>query len=1608
MKEKILRLFLVSMIIMSLTMVDFAMVGQSIALTMKPEKETNVQNVAFDAYLKQNEEQVYEKDAQMNEEEILILDLNVIEKGVLNDAKIVIENANFVIQKDKVENNIVKEIRTESNEVYLNSIVYENQVKIELPIKFKKQEKIEADYFQREISINLEGTYKDETEKKVQAQRNIKINWTQDTDIVLSQNITKYMSLKEMGTLLQQEVVTEVVENALPREIETLLIQPPVIEKQQPTEIYVLANGVRLPDEKVEFNKETNVLEIKNTEFSTWGNAKYVYQIVYIYDPAVTVQERTIQLNTLTNTKLYTKDMIQKQEKKDVTINQIGNIVSINKSATPELYKGYWYAGTEQGTSFTENNILQITNKQATDSIQLAGAGEEFKKEEGIFPIQEAVTYQNTTILKEEFDRIFGQEGQITVTDASGEVLGQIDQTLLPNEEGKLIINYKEGTTAIKIKTSKPIAEGEITISNTKTVPGKLSYTKEELKTFTHLNTKTSVMTQLGEEIGETQIALQDTKTEAKLEVNNTNLSTLQTNENVQFLITLKSDGPQFDLFKNPVVKLILPTELKMEVKNITQLNGEQELTITNPTLSENEQREKIVTIPLQGEQINFVNNINGGIQISVIADIYLDKTTPSKSSEIKMNYTNENRQGEEFQTIVPVKFNSKYGVLMVNKIGNVMESIDDKEKEVILEKNVKLQEMSQEIAIINNYENPITEVSVIGKMPEVQKDKTTFKLQIKEALKVEGKQGTIYYSENPNEEKESQNWVTEPADFTKIRAFKIELGEINLQPQEVMKISYTIVVPENLKENEKSSMEVTLDYNYLENKVNTSSKVVFRTEIKEEGDENVEETEDVKISLKGRTAGKGLVEGQEVYEGQGIKYLVAVTNNSEKEITNLVVSATQENAIFYDEKVYHNGWDSTTGDENVDYTMIEEKPELKEKKITIEKIAPGETIEVDYQFSVKEIETEKGITKGKVKITADGLETKELDTLQNPIKTAKLKLQMRNKLEEEYDMLTNREYPFFVDVTNLTEETQKDIMIYIPVPEGFHFKTESLFEADNYEFIEYTNKEIVLKIPTIEARKMLSIRLGFDIKSMDYNIEKKDYSFTYKATLGKETYYSNEMDRTIYNAEANIEAKQYGSIKDEWLEDGDALTYTLEIENKGKKSKDIDIIDYVPMGAEIQKVKMKKYNMLNETPSLIEEKELEFSSQVFYNDELQPNEKIVITIDTVINADAIFTKEITNSVQIHGVLQEIKCNDVTYKVKGKEDIQDPETTYSIRGVAWVDENKNGLREENEQKLSGIHVFLMEEETGEIVIDDNGYTMETETDEEGNYQFSNLKQNSYFVVFQYDAAKYRVTEYQKTGISQDTNSDVISKVISLQGNEQQVAMTGTLELTKGDLNHIDAGFIEGETFDFALNKYINKIIIQNKQTTTVKQYDKTQLAKIELDSKQINQTSLVIEYKIDITNEGELPGYIHEIMDYQPKDLHFSSEMNKNWYQTPTGELVSQELSNQLIQPGETKSVTLTLVKDMNQDNTGTIINTSEIGKSTNDYFIQDIDSIAGNKVSGEDDMSTAEIIVSIRTGGIMLYLSFIIIIGSIIGGGSYLIKKKILSPEEEGGSDEE
>ena len=132
-------------------------------------------------------------------------------------------------------------------------------------------------------------------------------------------------------------------------------------------------------------------------------------------------------------------------------------------------------------------------------------------------------------------------------------------------------------------------------------------------------------------------------------------------------------------------------------------------------------------------------------------------------------------------------------------------------------------------------------------------------------------------------------------------------------------------------------------------------------------------------------------------------------------------------------------------------------------------------------------------------------------------------------------------------------------------------------------------------------------------------------------------------------------------------------------------------------------------------------------------------------------------------------------------------------------------------------------------------------------------------------------------------------------------------------------------------------------------------------------------------------------------MLFRSSDLSFNSELNKNWYQLTGGELYSKELSNDVINPGERKTLTLTLIKSMNQNNTGTSINTAEITKATNDFSLKDIDSTPGNKVSKEDDISTAQVIISIRTGAIVTYTVLIITIFVMLAIGVYFIKKEVI-----------
>ena len=117
----------------------------------------------------------------------------------------------------------------------------------------------------------------------------------------------------------------------------------------------------------------------------------------------------------------------------------------------------------------------------------------------------------------------------------------------------------------------------------------------------------------------------------------------------------------------------------------------------------------------------------------------------------------------------------------------------------------------------------------------------------------------------------------------------------------------------------------------------------------------------------------------------------------------------------------------------------------------------------------------------------------------------------------------------------------------------------------------------------------------------------------------------------------------------------------------------------------------------------------------------------------------------------------------------------------------------------------------------------------------------------------------------------------------------------------------------------------------------------------------------------------------------------------KSWYIGKNGNLYNESLANTLIKPGETQEIKLVVTKAVTDNNLGTTNNSAEIVESYNDYGVQDIDSIAGNKSSKEDDYGSADMLVTLNTGTVVMYTGLAITMFAIVVLSIYMIKKKVL-----------
>ena len=522
-------------------------------------------------------------------------------------------------------------------------------------------------------------------------------------------------------------------------------------------------------------------------------------------------------------------------------------------------------------------------------------------------------------------------------------------------------------------------------------------------------------------------------------------------------------------------------------------------------------------------------------------------------------------------------------------------------------------------------------------------------------------------------------------------------------------------------------------------------------------------------------------------------------------------------------------------------------------------------------------------------------------------------------------------------------------------------------------------------------------------VGEMEEGIYKNTISTISTINVNKEEYQAGQVDITVGRPSLVIE--QSSNKTNQYVKVGDEIEYTFNIKNIGSvRANNVIFTDKLPDEVKINKlvytvdgIEVAKVVAKNEDAtvytSILPQNELEVkitarvgdidTKQKTIANSADVNAKTIKAIESnkvenIIERTTEQVQENQNQNTNNNKYNQITTNDKNNNNDTKPTIQNIKTSYEIKGTVWLDANKNGSRESSERKISGIEVKLVNSKTGKQI-----EKVVTTTD--GEYKFTNLENGEYIAIFYYDNDRYAITDYKKQGIGASTNSDVMT---ATEGN-RNIATTDRLVINNGSISNIDMGLVEASTFDLKLTKSVTKVTVQTAQGTKSYDFNHSELAKVDINGKYMDGAKLIVEYAFTIKNEGEIEGYAKKLVDYMPKELEFSTELNKNWYIGSDGNLYNDQLANTAIAAGTSKEVKLVLTRNMTENSAGIVNNQAKISESYNKAGIENENS--------KDAIASADLIIGVSTGDTLIYISAIIVI--VIAGliAAVVIKKKKL-----------
>ena len=1605
MKGKVFKVCIVLMLVLAMTMTNFVFVGSSLISYAFDDISTNNKNVEFGVYFKDDnggqvssiEKSVYSEDIKLG------IHLKVKQQGYFN-GKIELQNSNFTLKE--TQNDYINKI--EGNTITLNQINAGSEVELEIPIEIKREEAFNVGLLNMESVIKLNGIYRDSSQKDKEVESSKKVTLKVIPENKTPENIEKTAKIitnKNLQVAGQEKRVVQILlnvglkDNSYPiKEININANVPEMNGTQADASAVVNLNTMTNSQYNYE-NKQLNI-NLKNDasqeNIVTWkkdGSESIV--LTYLYD-VNNVQDITVNGNI--EITLYNGEKIETNID-DLLINkddQKEEVVTANiENSESTIYKGKLYQGIDR--EYTSTDVINVNAANILNYIEVREqdvfvSQADYEKNVPLQGTNANTLYRKTTINKDQLIKVLGEDGSLAIRNANGEQIAVITKDSQADENGNIVIDYGEAMQAgIVIRTTAPITGGEISITNNKVIKAN---DEKMVKSAVDFNTALFVTTNLNE--GQqtpknlVKTKLEETTTEAYLEVNKSELSTVIEND-VEIKAVLKSKSELNDLYKNPVLKIQFPEEIEQITVSDISMLYEDELSIKNAYLNGKE-----LTIEIQGEQTHYSESAVEGPTIIINGKLKLNRKTATKDTQIIMSYSNEKAKAytndakatKDIKIVAPTDVTT---VTTIDQLG-IEEVNQDSTKEVMLERGTKAKEITPKIEVINNKSNAIKDIKVLGTFPTGNTEES-IGINVTSPISAEG--ATVYYTENENAtddiSNEDNGWSETIQNPASVKKYLIAKDEVN--SQESIIATYNAVIPEKLEYNENASQDYQV--NYVDATTNAGN-TVKATQVKLTTGVGPK----LKANITAKVGNDDLKDKAEVKAGEVIKYTLEVSNVGTETVNNATISGSvPEGTIYVEPK------------DNYEYTGASYYKEVTDKKAyegTIETIEVGKTITKEYEVRVN-----KDITDGKVitnKCTTKYNDvTTESEELSSTLKSGDIRVTVKRITDRKIILEKGAGVKYYVFIENISNTDKKDVKIQTNMSEGLTTMNNKVTLMTNGVDEELSKDDIDSQEIDYNNEINIGDFASGEMKLLYYNTtinSENEISFSINAKQNDNVYRSNIWKDNVYSYELKADMS---SEQDKYVKVGDTIKYKINVKNTGKLDftnvfVEDDISPYLSLEdvtVNNEKFKIEVLDDSDDSDDSEDNVALLSDRQISIDLNLSGNEEKTIVLTTkvkeqedketahIINNKATIEfrgEDIATTQELTHIIQPDKSADDDNKNNGGNSSGDNQNTGNniINGIAWYDTNANGKKDENENTLSGITVNLLNAETNQLVKDKNGNAISATTSDNGTYVLSNIGNGKYIVVFNYDTKQYSLTKYKVDGVEESKNSNATMNDIVIDGANKKVASTDIIQINNNNISDINIGLIKLQNFDLKLDKYVSKVIVQNKAGTSTTEYTDSKMAKAEIHSKQINGSTVLIEYKIRVTNVGEVEGYAKKIVDYMPNDLKFSSELNKDWYKTNTG-LYNSSLANEKIAAGESKELTLVLTKSMTENNTGLVNNTAEIAEAYNELGLADSNSTPGNKTQGENDMSSADVIISIKTGEKIFYITLIVVITLVI-----------------------